>query len=201
MSLERNWQRLYDWCVRQAPVTAAAMSSPAEVSLLDTVESATGRRWPTELRAWFGLHNGASEGKPFAQVLPSFEPLSLERGLSVWASMTTTWADMTDELGGTALLDEPAGTMSFTYLTAYIPIAENDQGDLLVVDTRAGEQHGCAGLRRRRCRSEHDGVVLDRSACRRCRLGGGAQRAVLRVAAGGRERGIGLGASLTTVEG
>ena len=143
MSLERNWQRLYDWGVRQAPATAAAMSSPAEVSLLDTVESATGRRWPTELRAWFGLHNGTSEGKPFAQVLPSFEPLSLERVSSVWASMATTWADMTDELGGTALLDEPAGTMSFTYLSAYIPIAENDQGDLLVVDTRAGEQHGC----------------------------------------------------------
>ncbi|WP_138845898.1 SMI1/KNR4 family protein [Rhodococcus pyridinivorans] len=143
MSLERNWQRLYDWCVRQAPATAAAMSSPAEVSLLDTVESATGRRWPTELRAWFGLHNGTSEGKPFAQVLPSFEPLSLERVSSVWTSMTATWADMTDELGGTALLDEPAGTMSFTYLSAYIPIAENDQGDLLVVDTRAGEQHGC----------------------------------------------------------
>ena len=36
---------------------------------------------------------------------------------------------MTDELGGTALLDEPAGTMSFIHLSAYIPIA--------------GEQHGC----------------------------------------------------------
>ena len=107
------------------------------------VEAATGRRGPIELRAWFGLHNGTSEEKPFAQTLPPFEPLSLERVSSMWTSMTTTWADTTGELGGTALLDEPAGTMSFTYLSAYIPIAENDQGDLLVVDTRAGEQHGC----------------------------------------------------------
>lgn len=34
------------------------------------VEAATGRRGPIELRAWFGLHNGTSEEKPFAQILP-----------------------------------------------------------------------------------------------------------------------------------
>lgn len=143
MSLESNWQRLYDWCVREAPVTAAAISSPAEVSFLDAVESVTGRPWPRELRVWFGLHNGTCGGKSFAQVLPSFDPLSLERVSSVWTSMTTIWADMTEELGGTSLLDEPASTISFTYLSAYIPIAQNDQGDLLVVDTRAGEASGC----------------------------------------------------------
>ncbi|MDO1486954.1 Uncharacterised protein [Rhodococcus rhodochrous] len=143
MSLESNWQRLYDWCVKEAPVTASAISPPAEVSVLVTAETATGRQWPTELRTWFGLHNGTNEGKPFAQILPSFEPLSLDRVSSAWTSMTTTWADMTQDLGGSALLDEPAGTISFTYLPAYIPIAQNDQGDLLVVDTRAGEESGC----------------------------------------------------------
>ena len=143
MSVEANWRRLHNWCLREAPGTAAAIDAPADGALLDEVETATGRQWSAELRAWFGLHNGSQEGKPVAQVLPSYQPLPLERVAAGWTMMTNIWADMTAELGGEALLDEPAGTVAFTYLPAFIPIAENGQGDYLVVDTRLGDAGGC----------------------------------------------------------
>ncbi len=143
MTVEENWRRLHDWCLREAPITAAAIDAPADTSVIDSVEAATGRTWPTELRTWFGLQNGNPDGGHSALIFPEFQPFPLDRVLSVWESMTGQWAETTTGVGGIALLDQPAGTVTGTYLSAYIPIAGNIRGDLLFVDTRAGQASGC----------------------------------------------------------
>ena len=143
MSVEQNWLRLHDWCLREAPITAAAIDPPADQSVVDEIEASTGRKWPTELRTWFGLQNGNPGGRHSALIFPEYQPLPLDRVTSVWASMTAMWADTTEAVGGLSLLDEPAGEVSGTYLSAYIPIVCNIQGDFLFVDTRAGESSGC----------------------------------------------------------
>ncbi|MCE4265287.1 SMI1/KNR4 family protein [Rhodococcus globerulus] len=143
MSVEENWQRLHDWCLREAPITAAAIDPPADQSVVDEIEALTGRKWPTELRTWFGLQNGNPDGRHSALIFPEYQPLPLDLVASRWASMTAMWADTTEAVGGLSLLDEPAGEVSGTYLSAYIPIAFNIRGDLLFVDTRAGKSSGC----------------------------------------------------------
>ncbi|PTR39024.1 hypothetical protein C8K38_11672 [Rhodococcus sp. OK611] len=51
---------------------------------------------------------------------------------------------MTDDLGGTeALMAEPAGSETETYLPAFIPIGDTGRGDYLAVDTRGGDRSGC----------------------------------------------------------
>lgn len=127
MSVEQNWLRLHDWCLREAPITAAAIDPPAGQSVMDEIEASTDRKWPTELRTWFGLQNGNPGGRHSALIFPEYQPLPLDRVASVWASMTAIWADTTEAVGGLSLLDEPAGEVSGTYLSAYIPIACNSR--------------------------------------------------------------------------
>ena len=143
MRVDENWRCLHDWFMRDDPVTAAAIDAPADTSVIDSVEAATDRTWPTELRTWFGLQNGNPDGGHSALIFPEFQPFPLDRVLSVWESMTGQWAEATTAVGGIALLDQPAETATGTYLSAYIPIAGNIRGDLLFVDTRAGQASGC----------------------------------------------------------
>ncbi|MFD3424472.1 SMI1/KNR4 family protein [Nocardia fluminea] len=142
MTVEEHWQRYLNWCRANAPLTAATINIPVGARYVREQETRTGRRWPAELHTWFGLHNGGPDGKPFVQVFPSFRPLPADQVTARWKSLTEIWAKMTAEMGGPSLLDQPAGTVTFTYIDAYIPIAENGSGDLIVVDTRPGENYG-----------------------------------------------------------
>ncbi|OZC73649.1 hypothetical protein CH251_14045 [Rhodococcus sp. 06-462-5] len=60
-----------------------------------------------------------------------------------WTSLCRIWAPTTAAVGGDDLLAAPAGSTAFTFLESYIPIAANDSGDCVVIDTRSGDEMGC----------------------------------------------------------
>ncbi len=63
--------------------------------------------------------------------------------------MTDIARDVAQEYGYEADLaemdTEPAGTRAFLFLPSWVPIADDTGGDLLFVDLRPGDLHGCVG--------------------------------------------------------
>lgn len=137
-----QWNRLTTWFGAHAPSTLVAINPPSSDEDAIRVESSTGREWSTELREWFALHNGGDHGPAFAHILPGYRLLSLAEVEQEWSSLTRVFAARTSALGGDQLLADAAGTVSYTFLPAYIPFASNDS-DCLVIDTRGGNASGC----------------------------------------------------------
>lgn len=132
------------WCEEHAPVTPTRLLPAADTETIRAAEQATGQTWPEQLREWFSLHDGDRPEFPYAAVLPGNGLISAAQLVTVHDEMTRLWQDLTDELGGTdALMAEPVGSETPTYLPAFIPIGEDGAGDYLVVDTRGGDLHGC----------------------------------------------------------
>lgn len=144
MSVSSNWARIIRWCELHAPVTPTRLLPPAAPDVVRGAEAATGQEWPEQLREWFTLHDGGFPEIPIAVVLPSNEPIAVARAATLQGELTRLWQDWTDELGGTdALMAEPAGSQTETFLPAFIPIGDTGAGDYLAVDTRNGDLHGC----------------------------------------------------------
>lgn len=144
VTVSANWFRIMRWCEQHAPVTPTRLLPAASTETIRAAEHATGRQWPEQLHEWFSLHDGSYSEMPIAVVLPSNEPISTAHAVTHHDELTRLWQDWTEELGGTeALTAEPAGTEVENYLPAFIPIGSSGTGDLLVVDTRAGDRYGC----------------------------------------------------------
>ncbi|WP_458683638.1 SMI1/KNR4 family protein [Prescottella equi] len=144
MSVSSNWARIIRWCEQHAPVTPTRLLPSAAPGAVRDAEAATGQEWPEQLHEWCTLHDGGFPEIPIAVVLPSNEPIAAARAAALQSELTRLWQDWTDELGGTdALMAEPAGSETETYLPAFIPIADTGAGDYLAVDTRSGDLRGC----------------------------------------------------------
>lgn len=144
--LEKQWARLIRWCQTRAPATVAGVNPPADPTVARAVETVTGQTWTPELRAWFTLHNGSDQGYAFPQIMPGYRPMTLAEIDADWHSLVRIWAETTAELenlDGHRLTDAAAGTIAFTYLPSFIPIAADDTNCRLVIDTRGGDLRGC----------------------------------------------------------
>ena len=144
MTVESNWSRIIRWCERYAPTTATRLRPPAGTPTVQAAQAATGRIWPAQLHEWFALHDGGFGSRPEPIVLPSNAPISVAHTVKTHRDMVELWQDYADDLGGTdALMAEPAGTETETYLPVFIPIGDTGRGDYLAVDTRGGDRSGC----------------------------------------------------------
>ncbi len=162
MSVEESWERIVAWCRAHAPATAAVIRPPAEAGRIAETERATGGRWPVDLRDWYRLADG-TERTPADCLLPFYNPLPVEIVAAEWASWqrdqaritaaarSATAGTMAAALGGRPEdpydVDrherEPAGTAAGMFLPSFVPIAEDQSGSYLFVDTRPGPLHGC----------------------------------------------------------
>ena len=161
MGIEEAWERIVRWCEECAPATAEAVGAPAAPAAIAAVEAAFGWRWPADLRAWYAQADGAAR-TPAGYLLPGARPLPLDEVREhalMWRQVREqvmapgAW-DAGDPhraaLGGAvedprdaARLDAlPAGTMAGLFLPSFVPVAEDQSGSGLVVDLRAGAQHG-----------------------------------------------------------
>jgi cell wall assembly regulator SMI1 len=143
--------RIVSWCHDHVPETAAAIRPPADAALLTHAEQATSGSWPEELRTWYTLADG-TQRTPAGYMLPFYCPLPLQSVMSHWSMWQEIWADViassrNEEAEGlydiARLEAQPAGTVAGMFLPSFVPIAENQMGDDMFVDTRSGRLRGC----------------------------------------------------------
>jgi cell wall assembly regulator SMI1 len=167
VSVQRAWADIVQWCRRNAPATAAAIRPPADTAMLRQAVAATSGRWPDDLGTWYQLADG-TERTPHGYLLPSYCPMPLQNVIEHWrmwldvgrdlralrrAEDEDPWKQAADRSLGVVpeghdevfarLQTEPAGTAAGMFLPSFVPIAEDQSGSDLFVDTRHGESHGC----------------------------------------------------------
>jgi cell wall assembly regulator SMI1 len=151
MDVRASWARIVNWCHDHAPETAAAIRPPADAALLRQAEQATSGSWPEDLRTWYTLADG-TQRTPAGYVLSFYCPLPLQSVMSHWSMWQEIWAGIiasspNEEAGDlydiARLEAQPAGTAAFMFLPSYVPIAEDQMGDDMFVDTRSGRLRGC----------------------------------------------------------
>ena len=143
-----SWTRIMTWLQTHAPATAQALRPPAPAAELAAAQERTGVSWPSELQEWFGLHDGW-ERDAWPSILPGWSsPMSLQRCLDDWRMQQEIWADLAggDEDVAAQLVDaagEDAGEMAGVFLPSFVPLDEDQSGDVLFVDCRPGPRQGC----------------------------------------------------------
>jgi cell wall assembly regulator SMI1 len=162
VSLRVAWVDIVRWCRSNAPATAAAIRPPADGATRRRAVAATSGRWPDDLWRWYQLADG-TERTPDGYLLPSYCPMPLYAVMSHWVM----WVDIGRDLRAWAgdpgdavarLQTEPAATAAGMFLPSFVPIAEDQSGSDLIVDTRHGEAHGCV--------TEYDKTDADNSGPR-----------------------------------
>lgn len=113
----------------------------ASAEQIERAMAATGRRWPAELREFFGLVNGIP-AEQWVQLLPGDELFDLDRVVHERQLELDIWGPLSEEMGLETDPDAQAGDPTGTFLPEFIPFAGQD-GYLLFVDTRPGDLHGC----------------------------------------------------------
>jgi cell wall assembly regulator SMI1 len=161
MAVEAAWAAIVDWCRAHAPATSAAIRPAADPAAVRAAEELTGARWPAELHAWYRLADG-TERTPAGYVLPGYRPLPVDELARTWrarqefavqaaAAAARRPDPIAAALGGEAedpydvnlLQRQPAGTPAGLFLPSFLPIAEDQSGSDLFVDTRPGLSSGC----------------------------------------------------------
>lgn len=157
------WNRILQWCAENAPATRAAVLTPLDEDALNTAQRRTGGwNWPEEVLAFFEQCNGL-ERTPAGYILPGYRPMTLDEVVSWWERLLldarggklpefssekecyTYFAQMANDPtpGSRNLNADRAGSPAGQFISAWLPIAEDQDGNFLVVDRRRGPKAGC----------------------------------------------------------
>jgi cell wall assembly regulator SMI1 len=163
VEVQESWAEIVAWCRQYAPNTANAIRAPANPAVLREVQASTIDEWPEDLHVWYTLMDG-TQRSPAGYVLPGYCPMPLDAVRSQWSrwrkSLEAIAASPPDEaserrlhaLGGVPertvdaiarVESEPAGSVASVFLSSFIPIAEDQSGSDMFVDTRTGPLYGC----------------------------------------------------------
>ena len=100
-----------------------------------------GRRLPSDLIAWLKLNDGFEPGGGFGNIIPVlYTPMPCAAMLRRHEMLGRIFTDR-DRPGE----QQPAGTRSFEWLDAFLPIGDAGTDVELFVDLRDGDLHGCIG--------------------------------------------------------
>ncbi|MDV7990033.1 MULTISPECIES: SMI1/KNR4 family protein [unclassified Rhodococcus (in: high G+C Gram-positive bacteria)] len=149
MNLTEVWAAYMATLRERAPVTAAAIRPPRTSDEREAAERET-TPWTSELREFYGLHDGqhetyGEEYVPVGSVLPDFTLCSLDRAVDRHRFSLENLHPI-DDLGEdwpAEVLAQEAGETAEMFVPAYVPIAEDGSGSTLYVDTRPGARQGC----------------------------------------------------------
>ena len=117
---------------------------PADVRAARLVEAHLGQHLPPLLRAWWALVPGTSRTHAGAilpgghRLLPASDSVRLPQS---WWDIERSSGDQPDALRTGD--DEPAGSISLSWLPTFLPLAEDFSGNCLFFDLRQGERRGC----------------------------------------------------------
>jgi cell wall assembly regulator SMI1 len=136
--VQTSWARIVAWCREHAPATADAMTDRCSEAEIAAAEETIGERFPDDLREFFRVVGGTTDGTYFGSVLPcGYAPMPMAQVLDTWRMMLDIRGSGLTEAG------QIAGTQSPSWAPQWVPIGGDDCGYHLVVDLRQGEARGC----------------------------------------------------------
>ncbi|MBY6540295.1 SMI1/KNR4 family protein [Rhodococcus sp. BP-349] len=144
MAVERNLERIRQWCVSRAPATAAGFRSAATSDELDAAQEATAFGWPAQL---VQLYRSA-DGNDQWGLLLGYQFMSIAELLDEWRFYTNRFESnqRTDTLRhAVEAAGDPdvAGAPALSWLQSFLPVARDGDGGFLFVDCRPGDSRGC----------------------------------------------------------
>ncbi len=161
VTVTASWARIMRWVGDHTPTSAATVRPPAGAAALTAAQKATGRVWPPDLIEWFQLMDG-TERSPAGYLLPGHCPMPLSSVVQTRSMLSGLVTPRTagdplnrnlrsrpgapepDDPYDVERLDaQPAGSPTPVFLPSFLPIADDQNSNYLVVDTRAGALHGC----------------------------------------------------------
>jgi cell wall assembly regulator SMI1 len=139
-----SWLRVSTWLREHAPGSYGTLLS-VEVGGADAVEAHLGYELPPSFREWWSVVPGTQPIGAGAmlpgdfRLLPASDSIELSQG---WRKIAEDQQAHDLDIR-TASEAQAAGGMSWAWLPAFVPIAEDLSGNCLFVDLRTGEQTGC----------------------------------------------------------
>lgn len=142
-TVAESWSSIIQWLEEHLPHALEHLQPPASWSEISTLRTAVDRRLPSDLIAWLSLNNGFGWQADFGRLLPFlYIPMGIDRMLrdrEMLRGISATFAPERPLPGEQA----PAGTGSFEWLDAFLPIGDAGTDIHLFVDLREGDQFGC----------------------------------------------------------
>jgi hypothetical protein len=138
VDVSTEWRRLMSALHRAGDQRVAVRDMAFQIRLnphLHTVSEAARTLSPTlpgPLIEWFAIH-AIYPPRHWSQVIPDYDPLTLDEALKVRDQLLRAWEPDT--------YPETAGEVAYTYIPAFLPVAERD-GYLLIADLREGRKRG-----------------------------------------------------------
>ncbi|WP_371407372.1 SMI1/KNR4 family protein [Kribbella sp. NBC_00662] len=144
-SVVQSWSLITGWLARHLPRGLDHLQPPASSAEISGLRDAMRRRLPSDLIAWLGLNNGFGWQADFGRLIPFlYIPMGIEQMLRYREMLQGITATVSPDRPLSNEQD-PAGTRSFDWLDAFLPIGDAGTDCLLFVDLREGEHHGCVG--------------------------------------------------------
>ncbi|MER6718256.1 SMI1/KNR4 family protein [Streptomyces halstedii] len=124
---------------QRAPATTACLQAPATREQIAETESALNLDFPEDFVEWLRFANGLVADPVNGLLLPPFFfPVELDRLLVLWNLKLAAREESTCSVDGLE-----AGSSSTEFSRYFAPIGDDATGDLLVIDLRPGNLHGC----------------------------------------------------------
>ncbi|WP_213012782.1 SMI1/KNR4 family protein [Paractinoplanes toevensis] len=134
------WRDIVSWLETNTPCEIVRIRPPASDASIAEIESAIGHPVPDSMRQWWQLTDGVTQvGTPV--IPPRFAPLPCAMALQ---EMQLRLSIMTDEpiIPNDGSIDT-AGESTHRFHHLFLPIAEDNSGDLICIDLRSGHLQGC----------------------------------------------------------
>ncbi|GAA5192775.1 hypothetical protein GCM10023322_53070 [Rugosimonospora acidiphila] len=163
--IEQSWFRIERWLATHAPRTATTLRPPAEPAAIAECRRITGVTFPDDLIASLLRHDGSAPEYPSFVLPGGYRPMPVADIAPAWR-ISTGGPARTD---GLALASGPAPASGLAPAGAegplpggywhpkWIPFADTNALDALLVDCRLGENRGAVGTHRR---GDGDGARL-----------------------------------------
>ncbi|MGD3109434.1 SMI1/KNR4 family protein [Streptomyces sp. YGL11-2] len=137
-SVSTTWSRVRQLLEDRAPASARCLRPPASREQIDSAQRTMGLVFPECLVELLSLTGGV-EPDPRAGLLlpPMYLPVSLLRATELWRRKLEISGDSPSNNESTA------GAAIQGYSKYFFPVGDDTTGDLLVVDLRPGDLHGC----------------------------------------------------------
>lgn len=135
-SVAASWARIESWLDAHAPGTRATLNPPADLTALDTVEAAIGRRLPPDVAASLRCHDGVGldeHTKGWFMLLDGYIPLSAAGIVDQWRMLGESLSRLGDDMVG------------HWWHPLWLPVGLHNTGDTLFVDQRPGTGHDAVG--------------------------------------------------------
>jgi len=144
-SVAESWGQIIGWLEEHLPQALDYLQPPARGSDITALRIAMDRRLPSDLVAWLTLNNGFGRRAGFGSLIPVlYVPMSVEYMLRDRDMLRSVWTTIDPGESGTGE-GELAGTPTFPWLDAFLPIGDAGTDCHLFVDLREGEHFGCVG--------------------------------------------------------